>query len=306
MKNKVIVTTTINPPTEATLKFSKMTDWHLVVVGDTKTPHADYKNLTNTTYLSPEDQEKLNKKLSDAIGWKSIRRRNMGYLQAYNMGAEIMATVDDYNIPLEGWGKKLIVGNELACKIYNSTNNVFDPLSVTEHKELWHRGYPLQLVPEKNDNISVENGKVQCLVQADLWNGDPDIDAVCRLTKAPNIKFKKLEPFSVSCFSPFNSQNTFIHRSLIPHYMVIPHIGRMDDIWGAYELERKFLTNGPFVVYNNASVYQDRNEHDLIVDMEEEMIGYKYNLKLLSNGLSSVAPKEANVAYKIYQSCYPN
>ena len=80
----------------------------------------------------------------------------------------------------------------------------------------------------------------------------------------------------------------------------------MDDIWGAYELQRKFLKNGPFVVYNNASVYQDRNEHDLIIDMEEEMLGYRYNLQLLSEGLSGVAPKEARRAFELYKSCYPN
>ena len=74
--NKIIVTTTINQPTEATKKFAKMSDRHLVVAGDTKTPHDAYKNLENVTYLDPEDQEKINKKLSDSIGWRTIRRRN--------------------------------------------------------------------------------------------------------------------------------------------------------------------------------------------------------------------------------------
>jgi hypothetical protein len=35
---KIIVTTTINPPTEAILKFDAMEDWDLVVIGDLKTP----------------------------------------------------------------------------------------------------------------------------------------------------------------------------------------------------------------------------------------------------------------------------
>lgn len=34
---KVIVTTTINPPTKAIRLFEAMTDWELVVVGDLKT-----------------------------------------------------------------------------------------------------------------------------------------------------------------------------------------------------------------------------------------------------------------------------
>ena len=84
--SKYIVTTTINKPTEATLKFSEMHDWHLIVVGDTKTPHDEYKKLSNITYLTPDEQEKICKPLSDAIGWRSIRRRNLGFLHAYREG----------------------------------------------------------------------------------------------------------------------------------------------------------------------------------------------------------------------------
>ena len=39
---KVIVTTTINPPTKAIETFQAMTDWELVVIGDKKTPR-DYR-----------------------------------------------------------------------------------------------------------------------------------------------------------------------------------------------------------------------------------------------------------------------
>jgi hypothetical protein len=33
---------------------------------------------------------------------------------------------------------------------------------------------------------------------------------------------------------PFNSQNTALHRDLIPAYVLSPLIGRMDDIWARY------------------------------------------------------------------------
>ena len=38
---KIIVTTSINAPTEAIRKFDAMQDWDLVVIGDLKTP-SDY------------------------------------------------------------------------------------------------------------------------------------------------------------------------------------------------------------------------------------------------------------------------
>ncbi|HZZ21643.1 MAG TPA: hypothetical protein VFE60_03265, partial [Roseiarcus sp.] len=94
---KVIVTTTINPPTKAIHKFDSTPDWELVVIGDLKTPK-DY-SLKRGAYYSPESQEKYDKALSDAIGWNCIQRRNLGLLIAHDMGAEVVAIVDDDNIP---------------------------------------------------------------------------------------------------------------------------------------------------------------------------------------------------------------
>src|SRR3989338_633326 len=98
---KIIVTTTINPPTEAILKFCEKKEWEMVVVGDRKTPHEAYEKLCKeypqVTYLDPEFQEKKYKELSDGIGWNSIQRRSIGFVEAYAMGAELLATVDDDN-----------------------------------------------------------------------------------------------------------------------------------------------------------------------------------------------------------------
>jgi len=306
INNKIIVTTTINEPTEATLKFAAMTDWHLVVAGDLKTPHELYKNLENVTYLDPDEQEKISKELSDAIGWRTIRRRNMALIKAYQMGADIVATIDDDNIPLKNWGQDLLVGKEIEVDTYTTELDVFDPIFVTEHKNLWHRGFPLQNV-SKRDAKLIGKKKITCLVQADFWNGDPDIDAVCRITQMPEVEFKPFNPFTSDKIAPFNSQNTFLYRQVIPYYMVIPHVGRMDDIWGAYALQQDLKkTHGNFVVYNQATVYQDRNEHDLTIDMEEEMIGYKNNIKLIRNGYASVLPDEAMNAYLIYKNYFNN
>src|SRR5262245_51022814 len=113
---KVIVTTTVNSPTEAIRRFDTMQDWHLVVIGDLRTPK-EYA-LERGTYLSPEEQEKYDKALSDAIGWNCIQRRNFGLLIAHDMGAEVVAVVDDDNIPNEDWGKDLAVGREIEVNYY--------------------------------------------------------------------------------------------------------------------------------------------------------------------------------------------
>ena len=95
---KFIVTTTINKPTKATKLFSKCKGWTLIVVGDLKTPEKEYSHFKDIIYLTPKDQNKIDKKLSDLIGWNCIQRRNMGYVLAYKLGAKFIATVDDDNV----------------------------------------------------------------------------------------------------------------------------------------------------------------------------------------------------------------
>jgi hypothetical protein len=182
---------------------------------------------------------------------------------------------------------------------YNTPLQVFDPLSVTERNDLWHRGYPIQLLKNKNDVVNIGKKKRKVLIQADLWDGDPDIDAICRLSKMPMVEYKITEPYSSTKLSPFNSQNTFFHRSVIPFYMVIPHVGRMDDIWGGYLLQQKFKDS---LIYNKASVFQDRNEQDLITNLEWEIIGYRNTLDFI-NGKYEL-PEKAKRAYSAYLKAF--
>ena len=306
---KVIVTTTINEPTKATLEFCKKEDWAFIIVGDTKTPEASYRKLEiaypNVRYLSPQEQEKLYPKLSLILGWKTIQRRNIGFVHAWKMGAEIIATVDDDNIPSENWGENVYVGQEVDCVYWVKDEECFDPLSATNHKELWHRGFPIELLKTKNNFNHIKcKHKIKCLVQADLWNGDPDVDAVCRLAYRPECHFLVFWPFASNRISPFNSQNTFLAREVIPHYSVWPFIGRMDDIWASYYLQTIFRDN---LIYCPASVYQDRNPQDLIKNLENEIIGYRHTLDFIRGGCcpdSPFIPEGTRTFLKAYSECF--
>lgn len=298
---KVIVTTTINSPTKAIKKFDKMKDWELVVVGDKKTP-ADY-TLEKGVYLSCEDQEKYDKKLSDLIGWNCIQRRNFGLLWANDLGADIIALVDDDNIPYANWGKDLMLGKKVDVNFYKISLPAFDPVGATNIKNLWHRGYPLQLL-SKRDYRNKARKKIEPDIQADFWDGDPDIDAICRMEHAPICKFqKKYFPMAANKMSPFNSQNTFISKRVLKDYFLFPGVGRMDDIWAAFYVQAK----GFKVVYGKASVYQARNIHNLTVDMKAELLGYEHNLSIVSEicdnpqRLNNYLPEKAKYAFKLYQ-----
>lgn len=282
INKKYIVTTTINKPTEATRKFieiAKRYNWIFVIVGDTKTPHEDYKMLVNAhsphvVYLHPDWQDKYYPELSKILGWKTIQRRNIGFIYAYKNGADVVATVDDDNIPYDSWGVNCLIGLEVEVDYWENTESmVFDPLSVTNQNNLWHRGYPIQFLKSKNNVEYKGKKKIKPLIQADLWDGDPDIDAMARLTYRPVVKFDIVKPYAAAQISPFNSQNTFIHRDALKHYAVWPFVGRMDDIWGGYYAQYKL---GPDkIIYNEASVFQDRNVQDLITNLENEVIGYR-------------------------------
>lgn len=298
---RFIVTTTINPPTEAIEKYDSKNGWELIVIGDKKTP-TDY-HLKNGLYVSPADQEKIDPALSDAIGWNSIQRRNFGTLLAYKSGADIVAFVDDDNIPLEYWGENLLVNFEAECNYFEVDDVCFDPVAVTNHETLWHRGFPIQLLSSRKYNRK-QRRKVRVDVQADFWNGDPDIDAICRMEHAPECEFDPAcFPISSNTISPFNSQNTFVARRVLPDYFLYPHVGRMDDIWASFHAQAQ----GHKVVYHIPSVYQQRNEHDLTVDFTKEVIGYEKNLSILKDlqhdptAIIHYLPEKSRLAWKLYQ-----
>jgi hypothetical protein len=299
--DQVIICTTINNPTEAIEKYDSMSNWTLIVVGDKKTP-TNYK-LNNGIYLSPEDQVKIDLELSELIGWNCIQRRNFGFLFALNSNAKVLCSVDDDNIPLDNWGKELFVNQTVTVKEFKTDLDVFDPIGATNHKELWHRGYPLELI-HKRDYSKFNLESIKPEIQADFWNGDPDIDAFCRLEHRPNCSFlDSAFPFSSNKISPFNSQNTFLSRKVALDYFLYPHIGRMDDIWAAYYVQAL----GHKVIYNKSTVYQDRNEHNLIEDLKKEYLGYERNLDLVKQlrlnveNITKFLPERSLLAWNRYK-----
>lgn len=281
---KAIVTTTIRSPSDGLKKFASILGWKLYVVGDIKTPHEEYNGWN---YISPDEQHDRFFDLSNVIGWNTIQRRNIGFVAAYLDGAECIASVDDDVIPYEFWGKNLLIDKEFNGKIYDPNYGVFDPLSVTSVSELWHRGYPIELV-HKRFEMNEQVGSSHVLVQADLWDGEPDIDAACRLINlSPSTMITGDFPYMSLGISVFNSQNTFIHRKAFPHYCVLP-AGRLDDIWGGIILQQAI---GPCVIFQKPSIFHDRNNHNIFDDLRDEINGYEMTMKIITHGEKALPDK---------------
>lgn len=314
---KAICTTTINPPTKALKRFIEIAerdDWHLFIAGDLKTPHEGYANLGRRVhYLSPGMQKEAWPELSELIGWNCIQRRNFAFLAAYDLGAEIFATVDDDNIPLDNWGEcpSLFPPHALPIReMYDSFTSreqvpVLDPLVATNHRELWHRGYPLELVNKRPTFYGHIHTEAIFDIQADFWDGEADVDAVCRMTlDSSNCKFSRtFFPFTMERPSPFNSQNTFLTRRVMPHYFMHVGVGRFDDILAAYHVQAQ----GFRVVYGPPSVVQERNAHDVMKDFAAEVWGYQNCLKIASavqtnkRCVLDAIPERSQLAFEQYQ-----
>ena len=280
--SNAIVTTTINPPTEAIMGFVE-TGWDMIIVGDMKTPHDKYKQLhfeyPHVTYLNPAKQDRLFHRLSDNIGWNCIQRRAIGIAYAYLKNYDVVSLVDDDNIPTVGWGKNLHIGEKMTVRTFNTKERVFDPLYSLGYQNLWHRGFLIQLL-DKRGEVTEGETEMTVHVQADLWDGAPDIDAICRVGNPDGVKFFVDKPFNSNALCPFNSQNTSISHEALKHYYLLPHIGRMDDIWGSYILQQ-YVPNS--VIYSPPSVFQKRNKHDIVKDIKDEMYGYEHTIELVND-----------------------
>ncbi len=305
MKPVYIATTTINYPSFALKKYAKLNNFKLIVALD---KNSKKFNLKNATILTTKTQDKRWPKLSKLIGWNCIARRNFAILEAYEKGADIIALVDDDNIPLNNWGKNILVDKSTNATMIKTNKKVFDPVGYAGYKNLWHRGFPLEMIYGKKYSIN-QKKKIIPKIQASFWNGDPDIDAITRIIFKPNCKFNKRKfPFFSNKISPFNSQNTFISKDILMDYFLFPGIGRMEDIWAAYYVSAKKYK----ILYSEPTVFQKRNKHNLLTDFKNEYLGYTKNFELINiiennpEKISLFLPKRALLAFDEWRKIISN
>ena len=51
----------------------------------------------------------------------------------------------------------------------------------------------------------------------------------------------------------------------------------MTDIWRSFVAQRIAFANGWSILFHEATVHQERNEHDLMRDFQDEIPGYLHN-----------------------------
>lgn len=288
MKKSIIITS-IFDPTEAIKAFARLKDYHLIVIGDKKSP----KNWSyeNVTYLSIDDQNKLNFQILKFLPYDHYSRKMIGYLLAIKNNADFIIDTDDDNIPKENWSFPQFNGEYDCIKKNIGFVNIYQLFT---KQKIWPRGLPLNLINKEynfNEMISLKNCNVG------IWQGladeDPDVDAIYRLTSDTPCYFDERKPIVLSAgtICPFNTQNTMIIKQLFPLLYLPTFVTfRFTDIL------RGLIAQPIMWLYNyqlgfiNATVVQKRNPHDYMKDFISELPMYEHCDKIMETVSSAISP----------------
>src|SRR5204863_4881711 len=141
---------------------------------------------------------------------------------------------------------------------------------------IWPRGFPLEYLSKVNPELKSKTEKINCPIQQGLADENPDVDAVYRMSQKLPVNFDKCDPVVLgkNSWCPFNSQNTTWFKEAFPLLYLPSYCSfRMTDIWRSFIAQRIAWTCDWSVLFHNSTVWQERNEHSLLKDFEDEVPG---------------------------------
>lgn len=275
-----IIITSINRPTEAVEKYSRLPNYKVIVVGDLKSP-VPY-TCSSVEFLSIIDQESLNFDLLRMMPFNHYCRKMIGYLVAIRNGAKRIVDTDDDNVPYDDWG---FPDFDETYEAINEDLGFINIYKAFSDQHIWPRGLPLRLINENSSFDSLIN-KRKCRVG--IWQGladeDPDVDAIYRLTRNETCYFKLRNPLvcKKGTISPFNTQNTLIRRELFPLLYLPTFVTfRYTDILRGLVAQPIMWIEGYELGFTRASVIQKRNPHDYFKDFISEIPMYQTAEKVI-------------------------
>lgn len=268
---------------------------------------------SNVFFFSVEKQKEWEQK-PGALGsfvsstpWKHFCRKNLGYLFAILHGANFIFDFDDDNyVKLDALGKPMNIlplEEEDEMKLLNVTIVANGPTSFNHHPLMhpsfnetsWARGFPLQYIKDKHTQGRValqkdlpfkskieEIGVIQYLA-----DDNPDIDAFHRLSKPLPMTFKfddDAHPILVPkhSYAPYNGQATVHMRNALWATLLPATVpGRVSDIWRSYFAQCIFADAGLRLVFSPPKISQQRNDHDILGDLNAENDLYMKSGKLI-------------------------
>ncbi len=279
MKTACVITS-IFPPTPAVASFAEAAAFDAVlVVGDRKSP-ASYP-LDGVRFLPLSDQERLPWRIVADLPCNHYCRKMIGYLEAAAGGADLIFDTDDDNRLIEGLSGAVWQADcRQEIRPADEAERFVNVYAHFTDQPIWPRGLPLDCLRPRAaaTPVTVPLAEPPPIgIWQGLANGDPDVDAVYRLTCNAPCTFADRPavalPAGIAC--PFNSQNTAFVRDLLP-LMYLPAFVtfRYTDILRSLVAQPILWAAGRRLCFTSATVFQDRNEHDYMKDFESEVPMY--------------------------------
>ena len=236
----------------------------------------------NCVFLGVEKQKSLGYRIHDFLPYKSYARKNLGYLYAIQHGAKIIFETDDDNSPTSG--KITFFQQETGdFFVYRTDSIVVNPYEHFGQSTIWPRGYPLDRIADPPSHRFIKCQGVDTSIQQGVVNGDPDVDAIFRLTRKDKdvslkVEFDADAPSVVlppKTMAPFNSQNTlFMKKALWAMLIPTTVTFRVCDIWRGYWAQRLLWDVGSHLSFFPPNAVQFRNAHNYLADFIDEKMLY--------------------------------
>jgi hypothetical protein len=283
MEDKVsVVVTSIAEPNDMLRKLASgclEKGYEFLVIGDEASPSGFH--IEGCDFYSLERQKQTGLEFARRCPTRHYARKNIGYLLAVRNGASVIIETDDDNIAYPQFWPKPQRIQEVPAVREAGWVNVYCYFS--DH-HIWPRGFPLEQVQKPVPAYeSLEVEELDCPIQQRLADDNPDVDAVYRLLMPLPQRFRQDRRVGLSADSwcPFNSQNTVWWPDAFELLYLPCHCSfRMTDIWRSFVAQRIAWVNGWSVLFCEPTVRQQRNEHDLLRDLEDEIPGYLHNRKI--------------------------
>ena len=288
--NPYIVITTINAPSTAVQAFAARPGTRLIVVGDRKTP--SNWGCDGVEYLPATAQPTLGFRVTNALPWNHYCRKNVGYLQALRQGATTIIDTDDDNLPYDDWAFPPFEGMHTLSPTERGFVNIYANFTT---QRIWPRGFPLERLRDPLATLHEDELRRRpCRVG--VWQGladdDPDVDAIYRLTDNTPCRFTRRHPLvlATGTVCPFNSQNTATRRELAALlYMPAFATPRFTDILRGLVAQPVLWAAGYQLGFLHASVSQQRNPHNYLVDFEAEIPCYRHAQRVIEVAREAVS-----------------
>lgn len=274
-------------------KYGHLQDVIVYTIADRKTPKEafdrwEYLKEKGMNIVCPTIQEQedfLTHIDFNLIPYNSDNRRNIGYLMsALNSDIDFTMSIDDDNYCLQDYdyfleSSVVCSGKQNNVWTINSKNGWYNICSHLELSDSYPRGFPYYArVPE---SISFQKENIEVHINAGLWLGDPDVNAMTWLScpkRAENFDGSSVI-LGKNTWTPINTQNTSLRREALASYYFFKMeyllngqwIDRFGDIFSGYFSQACTKHLGGSVRIGTPLVDHRRNKHDYLNDAKQEM-----------------------------------